>query len=189
MSFDFLGTRPLFKALCQRGSTSGTSMQLAQLLSQLTQHAALDLVFEFDHGPIHKDYHLTEVLRVQVDAIDCGGTVDRWSETVLQLLEPQAENGMRYMAAGKALAILTGSHEQIELDAASEVLLEYKYSAASAAQRFHIDTLQVTPGQLRVKVRGTATQCKAAERSQSKRGASTSSTSNCCTPSANETPA
>jgi hypothetical protein len=162
-------------------------MQLSEFLSHLTQHPMQELVFEFPHGSIRKDYHLTEVLRLRVDAMDCGGVMDHWSETVLQLVEPARPDGARFMQAGKMLAILTRSHERMDLDADSEVLLEYQSpDAMAAAQRFHVDRVETVDGQLRVVTRGASTQCKAADRSQTVCG-STTQASSCCAPAANRT--
>ena len=165
-------------------------MQLSEFLSHLTLHPTLELVFEFPLGPIHKGYHLTEVLRSRVDAIDCGGAVDHWSETVLQLVEPGTQegtqDGTRTMRTEKALAILQRSNALIALDADSAVLLEYKGagdSSTTAAQRFHIESIQSAAGQLQVITRGTTTQCKAAERSQTVCGSKTQAAS-CCGSSA-----
>lgn len=161
-------------------------MQLSEFLSHLTLHPTLELVFEFPLGPIHKGYHLTEVLRARVDAIDCGGAVDHWSETVLQLVEPGTQEGTRTMRTDKALAILQRSNDLIALDSDSAVLLEYKSagdSSTTAAQRFHIESIQSAAGQLRVITLGTTTQCKAAERSQTVCGSKTQAP-NCCGTSA-----
>lgn len=162
-------------------------MQLSEFLSHLTQHPMQELVFEFPHGSIRKDYHLTEILRLRVDAIDCGGAVDHWSETVLQLVEPATPDGARFMHTGKALDILTRSNERIPLDADSEVLLEYQSpDTMAAAQRFHIDRIEILDGQLWVKTRGTGTQCKAADRSHTVCGPKTQASS-CCAPRATPT--
>lgn len=162
-------------------------MQLSEFLSHLSQHPASELVFEFPQGAIRKDYHLTEVLRSRVDAIDCGGAMDQWTETVLQLVEPANPDGTRFMGTDKVRDILLRSNERIPLDADSEVLLEYQgVDAMAAAQRFHIDRLEAVEGQLRVMTRGSSTQCKAAERSQTICG-STTQASSCCSPAASAT--
>jgi hypothetical protein len=173
---------PLFKP--------GKNMQLSELLIQLAQHPIAELVFEFPHGPIRKGYHLTEVLRLRVDAVDCGGALDRWSETVLQLVEPAAHDGTGFMRADKALDILTRTQERVALVADSEVLLEFQSAdttATSAAQRFHIDRMEAVDGVLKVFTRGTSTQCKAAERSQTVCGAKTQASSCCAPPTASAT--
>lgn len=129
--------------------------------------------------PIQPGHHLTEVLGVAVQAIDCGGAVARWSETVLQLVEPAHDEGGRTMSASKAGAILQRSQARVPLSADSELVLEYHAPGARAAQRFHVTAVQPgATGQLRVLSEGARTQCKAAGRGAPAEGAG------CCAPAA-----
>lgn len=146
-------------------------MNYADFATQLAHHADLELVFEFGDDPIRRGYHLTEVLRVTVDAIDCGGAVDHWTETVLQLVEPGHDDGERFMGVGKFMDILQRSQAQVPLQADSALMLEFRTAGASAAQRFHVTAVQAgDAGQLRVLTAGARTQCKAAARSPSAGG-------------------
>ena len=155
-------------------------MKYAEFAAQLELYSDLELVFEFDDTRIRRDYHLTEVLRLTVDAIDCGGAVDHWTETVLQLVEPGHADGERFMSAGKARDILHRSQFHVPLPADSELLLEFRAAGASTAQRFHVTRVQPgEAGELRVQSEGARTQCKAAMRSRSARGAK-AATGSCC---------
>ncbi len=162
-------------------------MNFADFALQLTNHADLELVFEFNGNPIYHDYHLTEVLRSTVDAIDCGGAVDHWTETVLQLVEPGHSEGRSRMTAGKAWSILQHSQAQVPLPGDSVLMLEFRGAGALAAQRFHVKAAVAnTGGQLHVLTEGAPTQCKAAGRAQGSCGA-TAAPSACCAPGASAT--
>ena len=139
-------------------------MNYSEFITTLKQNPGLELVFEFEHGLIRKDYHITEVLKIQVEAIDCGGAVDSWKESVLQLVEPKNEDGERFMVAAKALGILEKSHSKINLDTDAKLILEYRSIGSSAAQRFTVSSLEVIDGKIFVQTEGATTQCKAAVR-------------------------
>lgn len=160
-------------------------MNYAEFAAHLKRHPDLELVFEIGDITIRRDYHLTEVLRHTVDAIDCGGAVDHWQETVLQLVEPGHAEGQRFMSAGKAAAILQRSEDRVPLPAASELLLEFRAADAPAAQRFRVNSV-VRHGdtQLRVLSEGARTQCKAAERSATACGVASTSSPCCASPMA-----
>lgn len=143
-------------------------MKYADFASRLARHPERELVFEFDTKRIHRDYHLTEVLSATINAIDCGGAVDRWTETVLQLLEPSVDTGERYMTAQKASEILLRSQTQVTLFPDSDVVLEFRAQGDGAAQRFHVSGVELSDsGELHVTSVGARTQCKAATRSGS----------------------
>lgn len=165
-------------------------MNLANFTEHLNRNPDHGLSFEFGSTTIGRGYHLTEVLRLSVDAIDCGGALDHWSETVLQLVDSPPAKGQTFMSAGKALQILQRSQASLPLVQDSELVLEFHPAGAPAAQRYHV--VAVEPGEdrrLRVRTRGTRTQCKAMERSPGACGVKGSAgpVSACCTPAAEPT--
>jgi hypothetical protein len=150
-------------------------MNYSEFVTTLNQNPGKELAFEFAHGLIRKDYHITEVLKIQVEAIDCGGAVDSWKESVLQLVEPKNEDAERFMIVEKALGILEKSHAKIKLDTDAKLILEFRSLGSSAAQRFIVSGLEVIDGKIIVHTDGATTQCKAAERK-------TGSSDSCGTP-------
>lgn len=143
-------------------------MKYAEFASQLARYPESDLIFEFEGSAIRRGYHLTEVLCLTIDAIDCGGAVDHWSETVLQLVEPSQPQAESFMRSQKATAILQRSKARVPMLTESEVVLEFRPAGLGAAQRFHVTDVQPGgDGQLRVTSVGARTQCKAAERKAS----------------------
>lgn len=154
-------------------------MKYADLLLALKENQAMELVFEFEHGSIRRDYHITEVFNTTVKAIDCGGGVDNWTETVLQLIEPGHEDGERFMEAQKALGILEKSAKLIDLNQYGNLVLEYRPQDSTAAQRYNVSDIELVDGKILVKTAGAATQCKAAVRKDGVEGSS----AGCCGPS------
>lgn len=150
-------------------------MNYSEFITTLKQNPGKELAFEFEHGLIRKDYHITEVLKIQVEAVDCGGAVDSWKESVLQLVEPKNEGCERFMVVEKALGILEKSHAKINLDTDAKLILEYRSLGSNAAQRFIVSGLEVIDGKMIVQTDGATTQCKAAERK-------TGSSDSCGTP-------
>ncbi len=162
-------------------------MNFLEFIAALKQNPEKELAFEFEHGLIRKDYHITEVLKIQVEAIDCGGAVDSWKEVVLQLVEPKHEEGARFMSAEKALGIIEKSHEKININADSKLILEYRPKGTSAAQRFTVSGLTIIDEKAIVLTEGATTQCKAAERQTGSSDSCGSKikvdeSSSCCTP-------
>jgi hypothetical protein len=155
-------------------------MKCAEFATQLARHPDLELVFEFAGTPIRRGYHLTEVLGTTVDAIDCGGAVERWTQTVLQLVEPGHDGAAHFLRAGKVADILQRSQARVRLDADSELLLEFRAPGTGAAQRFFVTAVQPgEAGQLRVMSEGARTQCKAAARGRSAGGVQAAAAA-CC---------
>lgn len=146
-------------------------MKFAELATELSRHAEFELGFEFGDTRIRRGCHLTEVLHVTVDAIDCGGAVDRWTERVLQLVEPAHDDGARVMSAGQLIDTLQRAQARVPLPADSGLLLEYRPAGADAAQRFRVTEVRAgQPGQLWVRAAGARTPCQVAARSPSADG-------------------
>lgn len=140
-------------------------MNLKTFLEQLKSAPENELVFQFGEKEIRKDYHITEVLRNSVTAIDCGGKLDEWEETVIQLVETSGRDGERFMTNSKAFGILTQSFQKIEFDHNSKIILEFKMQSSAAAQRFSLGNIYSEGNKTIVISLGTTTQCKAAVRS------------------------
>ncbi|AMW06402.1 DUF6428 family protein [Gemmatimonas phototrophica] len=160
-------------------------MLFADFAAELAKFPEHELVFTFGDTTIGRGYHLTEVLRLTVDAVDCGGAQDHWKETVLQLVDSPAVEGRAPMSAKKVGGILRRSQAMVPLVPDSELVLEFRPVGALAAQRYHVsEIVSGAAGSLRVVTHGARTQCKAAERSGTVCGADKSAggSSRCCAP-------
>jgi hypothetical protein len=142
-------------------------MKFREFMNLLSKDANLDLIFQFDHRPIRKEYHITEVLSYQVNAVDCGSQKSQWHETVIQLIEPGSDipEG-QHMSATKALAIFEKSAELLGIESDSQVILEYRPEHTNAAQRYEVSEVITQDGKVIVFTAGATTQCKPALRSE-----------------------
>ncbi len=113
-------------------------MHYADFASQLERHPDAELVFEIGATTIGRGHHVTEVLRQTVDGVDCGGSLDHWRDTVLQLVESPAVDGRPGMSARTAEVIPQRTEQRLALAADNEAVLEFRPADAMAAQRYHV---------------------------------------------------
>ena len=83
------------------------------------------LIFaDLDGHAVHSGYHLTELKAASFETVDCGGQVNRWPETIVQLWVPlRADN--EYMTAAKFLKIFDKVRGLIPVDLDAEIRVEY----------------------------------------------------------------
>jgi hypothetical protein len=117
-------------------------MKTQELFDLLEQSNSKALVFEYAGGAFTQpDYHITEVKNLKVEAINCGGGVENWNETVIQLWEnPYSTEVGATMSTKKALRILKKVDAERALDRSAEIRFEY------GNKRFHtcIQSVQAT---------------------------------------------
>lgn len=132
-------------------------------------------------------YHVTEVKAVTVEAMDCGGRAATWRETVIQLMDGNAEEARTgFMTNRKFLAVYDRVTSRIPVRDEAEVRFEYGNDRAPALQ-YHVSRIEAQPGRVIVHLRTPGVQCKAGEACgpsgetavQTEAGASASG---CCTP-------
>ena len=63
-------------------------MKLGEFVGHLEGKDGLDLEFTVSGRRISGSYHITEIKSARIESVDCGGTQNRWTEVVFQLLEP-----------------------------------------------------------------------------------------------------
>ncbi|KCV82192.1 hypothetical protein ATO10_07377 [Actibacterium atlanticum] len=132
---------------------------LAQLLPLLEQAAAdTPVIFATDSARIGPGYHVTELKLAQINSIDCGGNLNTWVETQLQLLD--GADGA-YLQAGKVASILRRSAQTIAglSDAPLWVEMAPRNQGLS---RYRIGAVQDTGGAFKVTLTHDQAQCKPA---------------------------
>ncbi len=123
-------------------------------------------------------YHVTEVKAVTIEAMDCGGHANAWRETVIQLMDGNAEEaGAGFMTNRKFLAIYDRVTRHIPVRAEAEVRVEYG-NASNPAVHYHITHVDHQPDAITVHLRPPGVQCKAGDAC----GLSTAATSDHCEP-------
>lgn len=139
-------------------------MKTQEFLQTLRVHEGKSLLFEYAPNLlVGANYHITEVKHTTVDSVDCGGGVDFWKETIVQLYESAEELGKtEFMSVEKATEILdrVGSMKPYVLDA--EIKIEYSNSNFHTAQ-LYVNGFEVRGNNLLVKLAVQPTDCKAKE--------------------------
>jgi hypothetical protein len=124
---------------------------------------------------VHSGYHLTELKSAWFDAVDCGGQMNRWQETIVQLWVP-GQAGRDYMTAGKFLKIFDKVRGMIPLNADTEIRVEYG-DENFFPSTYHVHSVTQGRDPTRVLLEPPATTCKARER----RAANPQTADSCCT--------
>ncbi len=98
----------------------------ADLLADLqTLDPMHPLVFVTDEGEIGAGYHVTELRHSTSKGIDCGGKIETWQETRLQLLDGQ---GSTHMSVGKFSDIVQQSLSALPELAQAPLLAEFGHN-------------------------------------------------------------
>lgn len=154
-------------------------MTTKQFLETLSEHTEADLVFSVNADKqVAPGYHVTEIMSLSYDTVDCGGLVNHWRETVVQLQGPGQRDAATFMSVGKFLSIYDRVAPKVPIQPHAELRLEYG-DAQQPAVFYHVAAIEATNGQLRVKLRAPGVTCKAKDRLSQLPANATG----CCTPS------
>ena len=114
---------------------------------------------------VPNDFHVTEVKRLSVESLDCGGGESAWRELVVQLWSPKGNNSQTAMTAGKFLSILRRAEALNELDGNS---LRFEYGdTGKPAVQYYVDHIASEGGTLDVHLTPPHVTCKPHERTRS----------------------
>lgn len=137
-------------------------MNVNELLSILRKNNKKELLFKYAENKFAgTNYHLTEVKNVTFETVDCGGNVNDWRETHIQLWESPTEIGKEYyITTDKAVAILERVHSIRSLWLETEVKVEFGNTD------FHTSVLSVEnvisdANTVTIKLYANKTECKA----------------------------
>lgn len=156
-------------------------MKTQEFLDLLKSHQDKSLLFEYTAGQIvGANYHITEVKHTSIESVDCGGRMDTWNETVIQLWESPDELGKtEYMSANKASSILNRVDQMRSYDRDAEVKIEYSNDRFHTAQLF-INDFELNGNELLIKLTVEKTHCKAKEDCGVKETATMVAEESCC---------
>ena len=151
-------------------------MKTNEFISALRADPRNQLIFaDLDGHAVHSGYHLTELKAASFETVDCGGQVNRWPETIVQLWVPlRADN--EYMTAAKFLKIFDKVRGMIPLDLDAEIRVEYG-DENFFPSTYHIRSVTHGETTTRVLVEPPHTTCKARDR----RVATLPAADSCCT--------
>jgi uncharacterized protein YbjQ (UPF0145 family) len=131
---------------------------------QLEANPTLALQFQFAADKlVDASYHITEIKQAPITSVDCGGVMNKWTEIIVQLWEPEGVEQNRAMQVDKALAIVQLVEKTLPLDANGIVKIEFGNSKFDTRQMLPTNII-VDGDNLIVDLRPDAVQCKAIER-------------------------
>lgn len=133
---------------------------------KLLSNANLTLQFEYATGKwVDAAYHITEIKQAEITSVDCGGDLNKWTEVIVQLWEPQAEQTDRAMKVEKALSIVNLVEKSLSLNSTAVVKIEFGNSQFDTRQMYPAQFL-IRDENLIVKLNPDQTQCKAIGRGE-----------------------
>ncbi|GGD47799.1 DUF6428 family protein [Muriicola marianensis] len=137
-------------------------MKTSDFLQLLKEQSSKELIFEYAPGQkVGANYHITEVKNVIIESVDCGGRMDSWRETVIQLWESPAEiNKTSYMSSFKAKSILDRVHSLKPMDQDAVLRFEYGNPSFHTAQLYAND-IRVGSRDITIVLDSSPTRCKA----------------------------
>lgn len=139
-------------------------MKTSEFLNLLKEHQEKALIFEyFPQNLVGANYHITEIKNAVFDTVDCGGQIDFWKETIVQLWESPSEIEKRdYLTAEKALSIFEKVHKIKPMSLNSEIKFEYGNDKFHTAQLF-VNDFEIHNQNLIIKLAVQKAECKASE--------------------------
>lgn len=147
---------------------------------QLLMHPGQDLQFQYAENKwVDASYHITEIKQAPIVSVDCGGKMNSWTEIIVQLWEPVAQQQDRAMKVGKALSIIELVEKTLPLNPLATVKIEFGNSEFDTRQMFP-NKIIADGDNLIVDLRPDSVQCKAIERGGS--CGTTATGEECCTP-------
>jgi len=155
-------------------------MKTTEFISALRAAPTNQLIFvDRDGHAVHGGYHLTELKTASFDTVDCGGQINRWQETIVQLWVPRDADD-DYMTAGKFLQIFDKVRGTVPINLDAEMRVEY------GDENFFPSTYQVRSvtherATTSVLLEPPVTACKARDRRIAR--SMTPATPSCCVPS------
>ncbi|GIW34737.1 DUF6428 family protein [Meiothermus sp.] len=139
-------------------------MKTQELLEALAPHQDKPLVFKYAQGQqIAPGYHVTEVMNVTYESMDCGGQANFWRETVVQLMGPGPDDKPEFMTVQKFLSIYNRVAALVPVQPDTEVRFEYGNTDLPAIH-YHVGSIALEGDHLVVHLMPPGVTCKARER-------------------------
>ncbi len=139
-------------------------MQVQQFLDLIEANNELPLLFDYGNGKIVQGgYHVTEIKNATFDTIDCGNSLHRWKEVIVQVWVPEeASSDDPFMPASKFLKIWDVVDGRLNLYRDAEIRIEFG-DASNLTSNYHVDGLVSTEDGLVVQMAPPRTMCKPRE--------------------------
>jgi hypothetical protein len=159
------------------------TLEWQNLKAQLSAHPDLHLHFEYaENARIRPSFHITEIKQAPITSVDCGGKMNAWTEVIVQIWEPEADNRTgtdQSMKVSKALSIIELVERSLPINPKAMVKIEFGNSQYDTRQLLPKE-IKVVGGELIVDLRPDTVQCKALEQGQT--CGTDASVEACCAP-------
>ncbi len=130
---------------------------------------------------VPNDFHVTEIKKVSIESLDCGGGASAWEELVIQLWSPRGDDAPEPMTVEKFSSIMAKADALLLLDG-EHVRFEYAPLGQPAIQ-YALNSINTDGDALEVQLIAPYVACKPIERGQMSE-LSVIGESACCVPSA-----
>jgi hypothetical protein len=156
------------------------TMKTNEFISALRSAPDNQLIFvDLDGHAARSGYHLTELKAALFKTVDCGGQVNRWPETIVQLWVPPDPDA-DYMTVGKFLKIFDKVRGMIPVDFDAEIRVEYG-DENFFPSTYRVGSVTNNRQTTRVLLEPPGTTCKARDR-RIAAGQSSVPSESCCLP-------
>ena len=137
-------------------------MTTQEFLDRLSPHAAQPLHWHVGDQVVPGGYHVTEIKAARLRTMDCGGTLNEWNETLLQVLPPLTDAGEAPMTVAKFRSIWNRVTEVVPVEDDALVRVEYGEPGAPAVA-YLVDRIEASDAGVAVRLLAPVTACKANE--------------------------
>lgn len=139
------------------------AMNTQEFISTLEALPNQALIFDYGDGQVRPGYHVTEVMNVTYESMDCGGQANFWRETIVQLMGPNIQDKKEYMTIEKFLSIYKKVVASVPVRDDSEIRFEYG-DARHPAIHYHIGDIRQDNSAVTVYLSQPGVTCKASDR-------------------------
>ena len=138
-------------------------MNTQDFLSRLEALPNQALIFDYGDGTVKPGYHVTEVMNVTYESMDCGGQANFWRETIVQLMGPSIKGKSAYMTTEKFLKIYKKVAASVPVRTESEMRFEYGDSTHPALH-YHVSDVRQNGDTIVIHLTQPGVTCKATDR-------------------------
>lgn len=135
-------------------------MNTSKFLNILKANGNKELVFEYQPNQlVPKSYHISEIKKVKIESVDCGGFAHEEQHTAVQLWINPSEKTDKNMLAEKAMKIFDLVDGVKPLLQESPIFFEWGMEGL-ATSTYQVDEVAIDTTQIKVKMSVPTTMCK-----------------------------
>jgi hypothetical protein len=138
-------------------------MNTQEFLSKLESLPNETLIFDYGNGQVKPGYHVTEVMNVTYESMDCGGQANFWRETIVQLMGPSIKDKNEYMTTQKFLSIYKKVAASVPVRSEAEIRFEYG-DVTHPTLHYHVGDVRQDGDAITVYLTQPGVTCKATDR-------------------------